>query len=70
VQNWKGEHRLNMDYTVFGQVISGIEVVDSIAQQPVSEVGTPCKEIRMKMTVTPMKKTEITEKFGYIYPVN
>ena len=68
VQNWKGEHRLNMEYTVFGQVISGIEVVDSLAQQPVNDLARPLKDIRMKMTVTPMKRTEITEKFGYIYP--
>lgn len=68
VHNPQGEHRLNMEYTVFGQVISGMEVVDNIAKQPVNELFRPVKDIRMKMTVSQMKKAEITAKYGYVYP--
>ncbi len=68
VQNPQGEHRLNMEYTVFGQVISGIEVVDKIAQIPVNEMFRPMQDSRIKMTVSKMKKSEITAKYGYIYP--
>lgn len=68
VHNPNGEHRLNMDYTVFGQVLRGMEVVDSIAQQPVNEYARPLKDIRMKMKVSTLPKSEITAKYGYIYP--
>lgn len=68
VQNPQGEHRLNMKYTVFGQVISGMEVVDNIVKQSVNELFRPIKDIRIKMTVTPMKKSEITAQYGYNYP--
>jgi peptidyl-prolyl cis-trans isomerase B (cyclophilin B) len=68
VQNPNGEHRLNMEYTVFGQVLRGMEVVDSIAQQPVNEYARPLKDIRMKIKVSTLPKSEITAKYGYIYP--
>lgn len=68
VQNPQGEHRLNMEYTVFGQVIDGMEVVDKIAQTAVNELFRPLQDVRVKMTVRKMKKSEVTAKYGYIYP--
>lgn len=68
VHNPNGEHRLNMEYTVFGQVLSGMEVVDSIAMQPINELYQPIPPVRMKMTVSKMDKAEITARYGYVYP--
>ena len=68
VHNPNGEQRLNMEYTVFGQVLSGMEVVDSLVQQPVDEIYRPRKDIRMKVTVSKIDKAEVTAKYGYIYP--
>ncbi len=68
VHNPSGEHRLNMEYTVFGHVLSGMEVVDSIAAQAVDEIYRPRQDIRMKMTVETISKSEVTAKYGYSYP--
>lgn len=68
VHNPSGEHRLNMEYTIFGHVLSGMEVVDSIAAQAVDEIYRPRQDIRMKMTVETLSKSEVTAKYGYVYP--
>ena len=45
---------LDMDYTVFGEVIEGLDVVDKIAAQKVARGNRPHEDI--KMTVTIVKK--------------
>ncbi|WP_445383083.1 peptidylprolyl isomerase [Robiginitalea sp. IMCC43444] len=40
-----GTPHLDQNYTVFGEVISGMEVVDSIARVPVNEAGRPAKNL-------------------------
>ncbi|OFY66821.1 MAG: hypothetical protein A3H98_10885 [Bacteroidetes bacterium RIFCSPLOWO2_02_FULL_36_8] len=52
VQNPTGEHRLDGEYTVFGQTISGMEVVDKISMQARDRNNRPVKNIKMKVTVT------------------
>lgn len=42
---------LDMNYTVFGQVISGLDVIDKIASEPTDENNRPLKNIRMKITL-------------------
>lgn len=42
-----GTPHLDQNYTVFGEVISGIEVVDSIAAVPTSELDRPLKDVRI-----------------------
>ncbi|MBA4298948.1 peptidyl-prolyl cis-trans isomerase B (cyclophilin B) [Algoriphagus alkaliphilus] len=49
VQNPKGLHRLDGDYTVFGQVIKGMEVINQIVQVKRDESDTP--DIPISMTV-------------------
>ena len=46
-----GDPFLDMNYTVFGQVISGFEVIDKIAHVPTDENNRPLKNIRMKITL-------------------
>jgi cyclophilin family peptidyl-prolyl cis-trans isomerase len=40
---------LDMEYTVFGEVISGIEVADKISKMPKDERDRPLKDVRMKI---------------------
>lgn len=61
-----GYHMLNESYTVFGQVISGIEVVEEIAIQPKDmRNNRPLEDIKMTMTVKPMSKRKIKKLYGY-----
>lgn len=46
-----GTPKLDMNYTVFGEVESGIEVVDQIAQVQKNGFDRPLKDILMKMEV-------------------
>jgi peptidyl-prolyl cis-trans isomerase B (cyclophilin B) len=46
-----GDPFLDMNYTVFGEVISGIEVVEKIANAPKDENNRPLHDIKMGMTI-------------------
>jgi cyclophilin family peptidyl-prolyl cis-trans isomerase len=46
-----GTAQLDMDYTVFGEVIEGINIIDSIAAQPTAPGDRPLKDVIMKMEV-------------------
>ncbi len=62
-----GAPHLDGEYTVFGQVVDGLEVVDQIATQPTAG-ERPLNEVIMKVTVEEMSRKKITESFGYQYP--
>ena len=40
---------LDQNYTVFGEVVKGLDVVDKIAALPKDQNDRPLKNIRMKM---------------------
>lgn len=46
-----GDPFLDMNYTVIGEVISGFDVIDKIANAPTDENNRPLKNIRMKITL-------------------
>jgi len=46
-----GTPMLDMDYTVFGELISGLDVVDKIAAVQTGEGDRPTKDVKMKITV-------------------
>lgn len=50
-----GTPHLDMGYTVFGEVESGLEVVDKIAAAPRDANNRPLTDIRMKMKITRKK---------------
>lgn len=60
-----GTPHLDGNYTVFGEVIDGLAVVDSIAKQPRDPQDRPLKDIRMMMTGEWVKKKKITKQYGY-----
>lgn len=59
VQNHKGTPHLDNAYTVFGQVIAGLEVIDKIALQPKNYSDRPDKNITVTMKVKKMKRKKI-----------
>lgn len=60
-----GTPHLDGNYTVFGQVIDGLAIVDSLAKQPCDEANRPIKDLRMTMAGKWVKKKKITKQFGY-----
>lgn len=67
VENHSGTHFLDGEYTVFGQVISGLDVLDKIAALPRDHRDRPTADFKMTMTVEKLKKKKITELYGYNY---
>lgn len=67
VQNHQGTKHLDGAYTVFGQVISGLDVIDKIAAQPTGPRDRPTTDMKMTVKVDKLKKKKITELYGYQY---
>lgn len=67
VENHNGTPMLDDVYTVFGQVVDGLDIVDKIAEQPTDGRDRPLSDIRMKVTVENMKKKKIAKKYNYNY---
>lgn len=42
---------LDGDYTVFGEVVEGLEVIDKIAAVPCGPMDRPVEDVKMKMTI-------------------
>ncbi len=67
VENHQGTHFLDGQYTVFGQVIQGQEVIDKIAALPKDARDRPLTDLKMTMKVEKLKKKKITQLYGYKY---
>ncbi|TDB64097.1 peptidylprolyl isomerase [Arundinibacter roseus] len=66
-QKLGGTPHLDGGYTVFGQVIDGLAVVDSIAAQAKDPRDRPMKDIPMSVSAEWMKKKNITKRYGYTF---
>ncbi|MEL6389559.1 MAG: peptidylprolyl isomerase [Bacteroidota bacterium] len=47
-----GTPMLDMDYTVFGELIDGYDVIDKIAQSPKDGANRPLKDVKMTVRIT------------------
>lgn len=46
-----GAYHLYMDYTIYGEVVEGLEVIDKIADLETNSADRPRKDVRMKLRV-------------------
>lgn len=60
---------LDTEYTVFGRVVEGIEVIDKIAAVKTAASDRPIDPVYLSMEIEEVAKSTITEKYGYEYPV-
>ncbi len=56
---------LDLDYTVFGEVISGLEVIEIISGQPRDRANRPLENVYMKVSIKEMSRKKILKEFGY-----
>ena len=65
-----GVPHLDDEYTVFGEVVAGMEVVDAIAALETDGADKPLEDIAMEIEVEEMRRSKITKLFGFQYPVS
>lgn len=63
-----GAPHLDDEYTVFGKVVKGLDVIDKIASVERDAANRPLKNIKFTVTVEKMSKKKITKEYGYEYP--
>ncbi len=61
VQNKEGEHRLDDDYTVFGQVIKGMDIVDAIVAVERDSLDEPLVPITLDVNVVEYSIKQLEE---------
>ncbi|WP_291724635.1 peptidylprolyl isomerase [Bernardetia sp.] len=68
VEKDNGANHLDGQYTVFGQVIDGFDVIDKVAEQKTQYPDRPVEKIVVNFSIDEVSKEKITEKYGYSYP--
>ncbi len=64
VANRNGLKRLDGNYTVYGQVIKGMDVVEAIVSVPTDSNDQPLKSIPLRIDVIQLSKEDL-EKYGF-----
>lgn len=59
VQNKEGLHRLDGDYTVFGKVIKGMDVVDTIVNVERDSIDEPLSKITLDVNMISISEAEL-----------
>lgn len=63
-----GAPHLDGEYTVFGKVVEGLAVIDSIASVPTGAADRPLEPVYMTVSVEKVSKNKIEQEYGYQYP--
>lgn len=64
VNNKNGIPRLDGDYTIFGQVFKGLDVLDAIASVETDSLDTPLTNLTLAVTIISLTEKELKE-YGY-----
>ncbi|MGB7211190.1 MAG: peptidylprolyl isomerase [Gemmatimonadales bacterium] len=64
VANKNGLQRLDDNYTIYGQVFDGMDVVEKIVSVPKDSTNTPLTPIPLHIDVVPMTKAELA-RYGF-----
>jgi peptidyl-prolyl cis-trans isomerase B (cyclophilin B) len=59
---------LDTEYTVFGKVVEGLDIIDKIADQKTARGDKPLQDIHLTVELVEMRKSKITKLYGYNYP--
>ena len=65
-----GAPHLDGNYTVFGQVVEGMEVVDLIAALDVDEADIPLEPVYIQLKIEDIAKDSLTAWYGITYAKN
>jgi peptidyl-prolyl cis-trans isomerase B (cyclophilin B) len=68
VANKAGLPRLDNHYTVYGQVIKGMDVVEAIVSVPKDSTNTPHTPITLHIDVITMTADDLKKRYGYVEP--
>ena len=63
VQNKNGLHRLDGDYTVFGKVIKGMDIIDAIVAVKRDSTDSPLTPITLDVNMISLKETELQQLY-------
>lgn len=62
-----GAQHLDDAYTVFGQIVEGLDIIDKIAAERTDPRDRPLSDIHMVISIEEVSKSDITSKYGYEY---
>lgn len=68
VQNKKGVHRLDGDYTVFGKVIKGMDIIDTVVNVPRDKKDEPLKKVTLDVNIIKVSEKQL-KKWGFSIPI-
>jgi cyclophilin family peptidyl-prolyl cis-trans isomerase len=63
-----GTPMLDNQYTVFGEILDNIALVDTIVGLQIGEQDRPVEDVIMKMKIKKMSRRKISKKYKYVYP--
>lgn len=63
-----GSPHLDGEYTVFGKVVEGLAVIDSIAAVSTGAADRPLEPVYMTVSVEEISKNKVEQQYGYQYP--
>lgn len=61
VQNKNGLHRLDGDYTIFGNVLKGMDIVDKLVQVPKDATNKPFKPVPLDISIVKISGKRLKE---------
>ena len=66
--NVGGSPHLDGEYTVFGRIVEGIDIIDKIAAVKTGQGNKPIEDVPMTISLEMVKKNFISKNYGYQYP--